>query len=434
MGLRFDRLFAILVAMVVAGQLHSQVRDAERLLTEGDHLAWLKNWQAAEPYFEKAETAFRASGDSRNALYAEVSRLRGALPKLSLIETSQALAEKLDDPLMKADLTLRLRCLVVKGDVDLDLDTELAKSDWTEALEIATKLNEEAWMNRATGELGIISFLHGDSRSGTFMVAGVLAKAEKLNDVGAQVRYLTLIGDGLVEWQRYDPSLKMFDQAISLSKKTAGLGEPAMAYAGKATALVSMGRTSEARELLQNLLQIAHKKGATGYESEALEQLAWLARLLASLREEHPRDLWVVEKVGAHPCIVTSDLEREFRGTRSIEFLAFLAILCCGIAAYVALRMRRLEAAISHFGTGRLEIRVPSDTRDPTHRLSVAFNRMAERIESLVNAHRRLCIDISHELRSPLDKVTARDRTGAVRYARCAQSNRTEIISPERSR
>jgi len=223
MGLRFDRLFAILVAMVVAGQLHSQVRDAERLLTEGDHLAWLKNWQAAEPYFEKAETAFRASGDSRNALYAEVSRLRGALPKLSLIETSQALAEKLDDPLMKADLTLRLRCLVVKGDVDLDLDTELAKSDWTEALEIATKLNEEAWMNRATGELGIISFLHGDSRSGTFMVAGVLAKAEKLNDVGAQVRYLTLIGDGLVEWQRYDPSLKMFDQAISLSKKTGGL-------------------------------------------------------------------------------------------------------------------------------------------------------------------------------------------------------------------
>jgi len=148
---------------------------------------------------------------------------------------------------MEQDLRLRLRCLVVKGDVDLDLDAQLAERDWTEALEIAAKLKDDAWMNRATGELGIISFLDGDSRKATLMVAGTLTKAQALNDVGAQVRYLTLIGEGLVEWQRYEPALKMFDQAIDLARRTPDLGDPIMAYDGKATALVAMDKISDAR-------------------------------------------------------------------------------------------------------------------------------------------------------------------------------------------
>ncbi|HLG96631.1 MAG TPA: CHAT domain-containing tetratricopeptide repeat protein [Bryobacteraceae bacterium] len=272
-----ERLFPILFGIALAAiPLYGDVPEADRLLAEGERLAWLKNWQAAEPYFARAEAAFRNAGNARNALYAEISRLRGELPKLSLIETSELLAEKLEDPLMAQDLRLRLRCLVVKGDVDLDLDTELAERDWAEALEVATKLKDAAWMNRASGELGIISFLHGDSRKATLMVAGALTKAQALNDVGAQIRYLTLIGDGLVEWQRYEPSLKMFDQAIDLARKTPGLGEPVMAYAGKATALVSLGRAADARTLLQNLIKIARQKQAAGYESEALEQLGKL--------------------------------------------------------------------------------------------------------------------------------------------------------------
>jgi tetratricopeptide (TPR) repeat protein len=280
MGPARERLFPILFGIALAAiPLYSDVPEADRLLAEGERLAWLKNWQAAEPYFARAEAAFRNAGNARNALYAEISRLRGELPKLSLIETSELLAERLDDPLMAQDLRLRLRCLVVKGDVDLDLDTELAERDWAEALEVATQLKDAAWMNRASGELGIISFLHGDSRKATLMVAGALTKAQALNDVGAQIRYLTLIGDGLVEWQRYEPSLKMFDQAIDLARKTPGLGEPVMAYAGKATALVSLGRTADARTLLQNLIEIARQKQAAGYESEALEQLGKLEEM-----------------------------------------------------------------------------------------------------------------------------------------------------------
>ena len=107
-----------------------------------------------------------------------------------------------------------------------------------------------------------------------------------------------------------------------------------------------------------------------------------------------------------YPCVVTSDLEnRALYGNRAVRLLAVLALLCYGIAGYVMWRMRRLENAIRSFGTGRLEVRIPSNSRDPLRRLSGAFNQMATRVESLVDAHKRLCIDVSHELRSPLTRL-----------------------------
>lgn len=109
---------------------------------------------------------------------------------------------------------------------------------------------------------------------------------------------------------------------------------------------------------------------------------------------------------GNYPCIVTSDLEvQAFYGNRAVGLLAFLAVLCYGIAGYVVLRMRRLENAITSFGIGKLDVRLSSSNRDPLRRLSDAFNQMANRVELLVDAHRRLCIDVSHELRSPLTRL-----------------------------
>jgi len=90
---------------------------------------------------------------------------------------------------------------------------------------------------------------------------------------------------------------------------------------------------------------------------------------------------------------------------KMLPLLAVLAFLAAGIVWYVAFRMRRLETALSRFGAGDLQIRMPADTRDSIGRLSRAFNQMADRIESLVHAQRRLCIDISHELRSPLARL-----------------------------
>jgi two-component system sensor histidine kinase CpxA len=85
--------------------------------------------------------------------------------------------------------------------------------------------------------------------------------------------------------------------------------------------------------------------------------------------------------------------------------LPFVSILCCTVGAYVSWRMRKIEAVIQLFGPGQLNVRMPSESKDAIGRLAAAFNQMAERIESLVAAHQRLCADIAHELRSPLTRL-----------------------------
>src|SRR5579872_6879056 len=238
-AVRIPVLAVYTVAFVLGHSAFGQQGEAERLIAEGDKLAWLKNWQAAEPLFEKAEVLFRERGDKRNELYARISRMRGQLPSRGLFETSTYLASVLDDPVTKDDARLRLRCLTVKGDVDLDFDTDLAARDWTEALAIAKNLGDSAWINRASGELGVISFLRGDYRAGTLQVMGALTQSQKLNDLGAQIRYLTLIGEGLIQLGRYDQAIAMFDQAMAVGHGNPDLSQPVMPYAGKAQALTA---------------------------------------------------------------------------------------------------------------------------------------------------------------------------------------------------
>jgi hypothetical protein len=69
-----------------------------KLLAEADRLAWLRVWTRAEPLYAKAREGFIANRDQRNALYVEVSRLRGQLPTLAVPEVSERLSEYLDNP------------------------------------------------------------------------------------------------------------------------------------------------------------------------------------------------------------------------------------------------------------------------------------------------------------------------------------------------
>ena len=280
MRYQFIGFFAIWSGFILPCISQTQQDDAKHLLAEGDRLAWLKNWQAAEPFFAKAEALFRESGDRRNELYAQISRIRGELQRRGLFETSTFLDSILDGPLLKNDAQLRLRCLTVKGDVDLDLDTDLAARDWTEALSVARNLGDVAWTNRANGELGVISFLRGDYRAGTLQVMGALTQSQKLNDLGAQIRYLTLIGEGLIQLGRYDQAIAMFDQAMAVGHGNPDLSQPVMPYAGKAQALTALGKETEARQLLESLLAISRGKSAFGYESEAYLDLGKLEEKL----------------------------------------------------------------------------------------------------------------------------------------------------------
>ncbi len=104
----------------------------------------------------------------------------------------------------------------------------------------------------------------------------------------------------------------------------------------------------------------------------------------------------------------------------------FIGILSSGLVCYLLARyltspIARLRAATQKLAEGDLAARadVPQSRRhDEMAELMRDFNRMAERLEKLVNAQRRLLTDISHELRSPLARLNvalelARQRSGS---------------------
>jgi signal transduction histidine kinase len=80
-------------------------------------------------------------------------------------------------------------------------------------------------------------------------------------------------------------------------------------------------------------------------------------------------------------------------------------LLCYWLAFHLTTPVRALQKAVERFGRGDLTARAGSTRRDELGQLARTFDRMAGRIETLLAAERRLLLDISHELRSPLARL-----------------------------
>jgi len=116
--------------------------------------------------------------------------------------------------------------------------------------------------------------------------------------------------------------------------------------------------------------------------------------------------------------------------------LAAVALVCWGLAVNIASPLRSLSRTVDRFGAGDLSVRVHSARKDEIGELSRAFDRMAERIGTLLTAERRLLQDISHELRSPLARLsfatelvrTAEDRDAAVARIKKEIDRLTDLV------
>lgn len=259
-------------------------------LAEADRLADLRAWARAEPFFIQAEKEFEQAGDARNALYAKLGRIRGELPRRSVAEVSEQLADILESPLAMSDDQIRLRCLVIKGETDEDYDALLAEQDWREALAIAKKLNDAKWTNRANGELGIVAGLQGKTSEAVFMIGSAIQTAKATNDLSSVIRFLSVLGNGLIQFGRPEQALTMFDQAIAAGNNVDELRFSAMANLGKISALVKLNRTKEARDLLAVTLDVSRKRESLGYIAELLRQSSHLDEA-AGLRNEAIQEL-----------------------------------------------------------------------------------------------------------------------------------------------
>jgi signal transduction histidine kinase len=83
-------------------------------------------------------------------------------------------------------------------------------------------------------------------------------------------------------------------------------------------------------------------------------------------------------------------------------------LLCYGLARYLTSPISKLRFATRKFAEGDLSVRINekvSKRSDEISKLANDFDEMAEHIEALVTAEKRLTQDISHELRSPLARL-----------------------------
>ena len=71
----------------------------------------------------------------------------------------------------------------------------------------------------------------------------------------------------------------------------------------------------------------------------------------------------------------------------------------------LTLRLEALQGGVERWGTGDLSTRLNADGNDEVAFLAQRFNQAAQRIETLMNSHKSLLANASHELRSPLARI-----------------------------
>lgn len=88
--------------------------------------------------------------------------------------------------------------------------------------------------------------------------------------------------------------------------------------------------------------------------------------------------------------------------------ISISGLICLLLTRHITAPLFELRRGTETIAAGNLDARVSESLRsrrDEIGELGRDFDRMAERLESLVDGHKRLLGDVSHELRSPLSRL-----------------------------
>jgi two-component system sensor histidine kinase CpxA len=165
------------------------------------------------------------------------------------------------------------------------------------------------------------------------------------------------------------------------------------------------GREVTGRAVPPKALEVARRAIETGQtEIEADGQTATKARAV-TLSDGRRYIMVAALPVGLMRLFHDGPTAQVFR---LLAVLATAAAACYGLARYVTRPLAVLRGATRALAQGDLAVRVGANVghgTDEFTELGRDFDRMAERLDALVTAERRLLRDISHELRSPLARL-----------------------------
>jgi CHAT domain-containing protein len=252
--------------------------NAQALLQQADYLAYLGNWQKARPFFARAGELFTQQGDRRNELYCQISCVEADVEHGSYTAASRYLGQQLRDPIVQKHTRLKLRCLTVKGIVDLNTNTAAAEYDWTEALKLAKQLHDQTWEERATGWLGITDFVNGNSGRAIRRVLEATAEARWRGDIDGEASFLTYMGDGLVAIHRPSQALTCLNTALKVEQSNPDAPIPYRTDIAKVDALEELRQYTQARALLARTLVEARRTETLGAQAELFRLTGQLDR------------------------------------------------------------------------------------------------------------------------------------------------------------
>jgi CHAT domain-containing protein len=276
------RFSALALGLAVLGCLccqpvRAQDPQAEELLARALHFADLYNWADAAPAFTQAEQLFDRAGDRRNAFYARFGRIRSNIERgqQSLPQVSADLGETLqNEPLLQSDKELRMFALIVKGDIDTEMNTGAMRRDWDQVESLAREQGNQKWQYRALAQLGIAAFYDGDLTTARTDVGTALQQATAAGDKAAQVRFLVILATGLIETKNFDQALAYLDNATKLASTIPDAGYQFQAQEMGVEVMIGLNRLDAAQRAADDILMHAREAKREANETATLGLLA----------------------------------------------------------------------------------------------------------------------------------------------------------------
>lgn len=140
---------------------------------------------------------------------------------------------------------------------------------------------------------------------------------------------------------------------------------------------------------------MGHHRGVAQPVSSSSGEQYWFVRLLPVSRPQYRSNFWHLGPP-------------HLRGVVFLVALLVTGLISYWLAQNITWPIRQLQTATRKISGGDLSARVSggvAQRRDELGDLGREFDRMAEHIEELLSAQKRMLRDVSHELRSPLARL-----------------------------